>query len=80
MPRTVTGCSKRPEKMRSAQHWESRQLCTTESACFFRHPCWNTLAKITGFAQWIRGDLGLKGFKRSLHTVSIHLKIAPHGA
>lgn len=80
MPRAVTGSAERFESIqRRVLSWESRQLCITQNqASCSGSPvgmCWPKSRH-----KWIRGDLQLKGFKRSLHTVNIHFKIAPHVA
>lgn len=80
MPRAVPGCAKGLGNIqRRVSSWESRQLCTTQNqpSCLGSHAgmCWPK-----SLHKWIRGDLQLEGFKRSLHIVNIHLKIAPHVA
>lgn len=70
MPRAVTGCAQRLENTEKGVVLKVE----AESPLLFRLLCWNVLHKGIG------GDLQSEGFKRSLHTVNIHLEIAPHVA
>lgn len=71
MPRAATGCAGRLENI------QRRGVKAEPALCLGSHVgmCWPK-----PLHKWVGGDLQLEGFKRSLHTVNIHLKIAPHVA